>query len=345
MVLMKHSCVKDVGIHMMVGFRGTVLEEELESLIKDFHIGGVVIFRRNVETPEQLCSLIANAQQFATETMGRHLWVAIDQEGGPVQRLTPPFIQIPSARSLATQGREAVSKWSTKAARELHQIGIHINLAPVLDIVLEGQTHFMTERSLGSDPKQVAQLGEVWIRSLQEQGISATAKHFPGLGHAVSDPHHYAPVIRWGNEEAMAEDFFPFRQAIQAGVHCIMTSHALYPDLDADWPATLSPTINRDWLRTRLGFQGVLLSDDLDMAAVSTHFTFEAMVRQGLEATLDFFLLCQQSSNVELLHRALANVIDQDQNMAELHRRSLERLDRFKALRGIQWPRMALSSS
>jgi beta-N-acetylhexosaminidase len=191
----------------------------------------------------------------------------------------------------------------------------------------------MTERSLGSDPKQVAELGEIWIKTLQEQGISATAKHFPGLGRAVLDPHHHAPTIRWENEEVMAGDLFPFRQAVKAGVHCVMTSHALYPDLDVQWPATLSPAINRDWLRNRLGFQGLLLSDDMDMDAVSAHYTFEEIARQGLEATLDFFLLCQQSSNVELLYRAIANVIDYDQSMADLHRKSLARMDHFRALR------------
>jgi beta-N-acetylhexosaminidase len=265
--------------------------------------------------------------------MGRHLWVAIDQEGGPVQRLIPPFIQLPSARNMATQGPEAISEWSARAASELRKIGIHINLAPVLDVVPEGRTHFMTERSLGSDSKQVAQLGRIWIKTLQEQGISATGKHYPGLGRAALDPHHYAPVIRWENDEAMEEDLLPFRQAITAGVHCIMTSHALYPDMDGNWPATLSPTINHEWLRNRLGFQGILFSDDMDMASVSARYTFEEMARQGLDATLDFFLLCQQTSNIELLHRALADAISRGQNMAGLHRRSLMRIDRFKALR------------
>jgi len=334
MIVQKHRWEKDIGMHLLVGFSGTTLEEELKSLIKDFRIGGVVIFRRNIESPEQLQTLLAETQQFAAETMGRHLWVAIDQEGGPVQRLIPPFIQLPSARDLATQGPEAISEWSARAARELRKLGIHINLAPVLDVVPEGKTHFMTERSLGSDPKQVAQLGQIWIKALQEQGISATGKHYPGLGRSALDPHHHAPVIRWENDEAMAEDLLPFRQAIQAGVHCIMTSHAFYPDMDSNWPATLSPTINLEWLRNRLGFQGVLFSDDMDMAAVSARYTFEEMARQGLGATLDFFLLCQQTRNVELLHCALADAIDGDQNMADLHRRSLMRIDRFRALRG-----------
>jgi beta-N-acetylhexosaminidase len=324
---------KDIGVHLLVGFNGKTLDEELKSLIKDFHIGGVVIFKRNVQDPEQLQILLAEAQEFAQEWLGRSLWVAIDQEGGPVQRLIPPSTQLPSARELAALGPEAIRAWSAKAACELRKLGVHINLAPVLDVVPEGPAHFMTERSLGADAKHVAHLGEVWIKALQKEGISATGKHYPGLGRAASDPHHYAPVIHWETDEAREEDLLPFRHAIQMGVHGIMTSHALYPALDPEWPATLSPLINHEWLRNRLGFPGLLFSDDLDMAAVAARYSFEETVRQGLQATLDFFLLCQQAQNIERLYRAMADTIRHDRALRDLHLRSLQRMERFQSIR------------
>jgi beta-N-acetylhexosaminidase len=333
MTLEQHRRHANIGRHLMVGFSGTTLEEELKFLIREFHVGGVVLFRRNVASPEQLQALVADAQEYAQERMGRRLWVAIDQEGGPVQRLVPPFPQLPSARNLAALGPEAIAVWAGRAASELRRVGIHINLAPVLDVVPEGNPHFMAERSLGSDPEQVAHLGEIWIRALQEQGISATGKHYPGLGRAESDPHHYAPVIRWETDEAVADDLIPFRRAIQAGVHCIMTSHALYPALDAKRPATLSMIINHEWLRNRLGFQGVLFSDDLDMAAMSERHTFEEMARLGLRATIDFFLTCQQTRNIEPLYRALVEAVNHDRALAELHQGSLLRMDRLGSLR------------
>ncbi len=138
----------------MVGFGGTTLEEELKYLIRAFHIGGVVIFKRNVTGPEQLQALLTEAQEYARETMGRTLWVAIDQEGGPVQRLLPPFTQLPSARELAARGPDAISEWAARAASEMRSSGIDINLAPVLDVVGEGESQFMAERSLGSDPRR-----------------------------------------------------------------------------------------------------------------------------------------------------------------------------------------------
>jgi|WetSurMetagenome_2_1015567.scaffolds.fasta_scaffold05743_3 beta-N-acetylhexosaminidase len=333
MISQQHRLQENIGMHLMVGFNGTTLEEELKSLIRDFQVGGVVLFKRNVASPEQLQALVAEAREYAREKLGRRLWVAIDQEGGPVQRLIPPFPQLPSARALATLGPGAIAEWSHRAATELRRIGVHINLAPVLDVVPEGKPHFMAERSLGSDSEQVARLGEVWIKALQEQGISATGKHYPGLGRAESDPHHYASVIRWETDTAIAEDLLPFRRAIHAGVHCIMTSHALYPALDAERAATLSPAINREWLRKRLGFQGVLFSDDMDMAAVSERYPFEEMARQGLRATLDFFLLCQETRNIEPLYRALAEAVAQDRELAALHHESLQRIDRLASLR------------
>lgn len=317
------------GRQLLVGFHGTGLEEELKLLIKNFQIGGIVLFKRNVANPEQLTTLLREAQDYARQTIGRPLWVAIDQEGGPVQRLIPPFLRLPSARELAAGGEVAVREWSARAAAELHQLGIHINLAPVLDVAPEDPSHFMAERSLGQEPKTVARLGAVWIEALQSHGISATGKHYPGLGRAKLDPHHHAPVIRWESEEAMAADLLPFREAIRAGVHGIMTSHAFYPALDADWPATLSPAINADWLRQRLGFDGILFSDDLDMAAVSGRYSFEEIARQSLQATIDFFLLCQTSRNIEPFYCALADAIKHDERLAALHHQSLERIDRL----------------
>jgi len=329
-MLSKEQRKRDVGIHLLVGFRGLTFEEELKSMVKDFNVGGIVLFRRNIESPGQLKLLIEQAQEFARETLGRPLWVAIDQEGGPVQRLIPPsFTRLPSARELASEGPQAIKKWTSIAAGELRQMGIQINLAPVLDAPPEGSSHFMEERSLSSNPETTAPLGNLWIQTLQENGVSATAKHYPGLGLAESDPHHFAPVIRWHNEAMMHRDLLPFRSAIDAGVHCVMTSHALYPFLDPDWPATLSPKVNDEWLRRRLGFKGALLSDDMDMAAVSEKYSWAEMVRQGLFSSIDFFLLCQRQENLAPFYQTLTEAIDHDPALADCHKSSLSRIEQL----------------
>jgi len=327
------------GIHLMVGFRGVRLEEELEGLIRDHHIGGAVLFRRNVEDPEQLRELVRSARECALSHLGRPILLAIDQEGGPVQRLkSPPFERLPSARVLAKEGPESVRGWAGIAARELKSLGIHINLAPVLDVLPEDHAeHFMAERCLGSDPVRVAELGRAWIEALQREGVSATAKHFPGLGHAESDPHHDATVIHWENEASTERDLEPFRQAVAGGVHCVMTSHSLYPAVDAEWPATLSPTLCCQWLRHRLGFDGVLLSDDLDMAAVSRQFTWETVARQGILATVDFFLLCQNPGHIGPFALELGGWLARSPELAALHDRSVGRIERLHRRLGLAW--------
>ncbi len=327
------------GIHLMVGFRGVRLEEELEGLIRDHHIGGAVLFRRNIENPEQLRELVRSARECARRHLGRPILLAVDQEGGPVQRLkSPPFERLPSARALANEGRESVRGWAATAARELKSFGMHINLAPVLDVLPEDHSeHFMAERCLGSDPLQVAELGCAWIEALQQEGVSATAKHFPGLGHAQSDPHHYATVIQWANEASTERDLEPFRQAVAHGVHCVMTSHSLYPAVDAEWPATLSPTLCSQWLRHRLGFDGVLLSDDLDMAAVARRFTWETVARQGILATIDFFLLCQNPENIGPFALELTGWLGRSPELAALHDRSVSRIETLYRRLGLTW--------
>jgi beta-N-acetylhexosaminidase len=318
-----------IGAHLLVGFHGTTAAEELAILIQEFCIGGIVLFKRNVENPHQLRTLLEEARAIALKTLGRPLWVAIDQEGGPVQRLVAPFTQLPAAHAVAQQGAEAVREWAGAAAGELRDTGIHINFAPVLDVVADPKTHFLGDRALGSDPEKVARLGQIWIHALQENGVSATAKHYPGLGQAELDPHHYAPVIHWASGEMRERDLLPFRAAIQEGVHCFMTSHALYPDLDPVWPATLSPVINHDWLRKKLGFQGVLCSDDLDMAAVCDRYAWAELARQGLLASLDFFLLCQRPEHLEPFMQALWDGIRSQLALDDAHRQSLARLRRF----------------
>ncbi len=315
------------GIHLFLGFRGTDPEEELKHLITEYHPAGIVLFKRNIENPGQLTALLSEAQAFAGEQMNRPLLVAIDQEGGKVQRLTPHFTSLPSAKALAEEGPEAVIRWAGICAADLNQIGIHINFAPVLDIVPRGRDHFMESRSLGSVPGAVADLGRIWIETLQANRISATAKHFPGLGRAELDPHHFSPLIQGDSLEEFRRHLIPFQAAIKAGVNCVMTSHAVYPSVDPGRPATLSPEINRTCLRERLGFGGLLFSDDLDMAAISENYPPDSIVREGLACSTDFFLLCQKRESIEPFVSSLSAMLSSDAQLQQYHAATVQRFN------------------
>lgn len=323
------------GIHIFAGFKGYHPEEELYYLIKHIRPGGIVLFRRNIEEAGQVKNLIASAQAYARDELGRPLLVAIDQEGGTVQRLSPYFTRLPSAETLASQGTPAIVRWTTTAAADLRDIGIQINFAPVVDIVPENPSHFMFSRSLGSTPEIVSQHARTWINALQEHGISATAKHFPGLGRAALDPHHFAPVITEDSPEQFRRHLIPFQAAIDAGVHCMMTSHAVYPAIDPEGPATLSRVINNTWLRQRMGFKGVLFSDDLDMAAICENYSTKSIVIRGLESSIDCFLLCQKSEALEPFYRELHDTIHGDGAIRNAH--TLSR-DRISALFRLHFP-------
>jgi beta-N-acetylhexosaminidase len=315
------------GIHLFIGFRGVDLEEELKGLIREYRPGGIVLFKRNIEGREQLINLVTGAQSFALEELGRPVFFAIDQEGGSVQRLTPHFTSIPSASELAGQGAEAVRQWAAKCAADLRQIGIQIDFAPVLDIVADEANHFMGSRSFGATPAIVSDLGTVWIETLQANGISATAKHFPGLGRAELDPHHFSPVIADKATDGFHFDLIPFAAAIRAGVNCVMTSHAVYQAVDPDQPATLSREINLRWLRQRLGFGGVLFGDDLDMAAISDNYSPEEIAFRGLSCATDFFLICQKSERIEPMYRALADLLYWDRSLQQFHLDTVKRVE------------------
>jgi beta-N-acetylhexosaminidase len=321
--------MSDAGIHFFLGFRGVSLEEELKYLIREYRPGGIVLFKRNIEGRAQLKTLVSSAQALAMEELKRPVFFAVDQEGGSVQRLSPHFTSIPSARSIAELGRGAVAHWAAACAADLREIGIQINFAPVLDIVSEGKEHFMESRSFGSDPAIVSDLGTIWIETLQENGISATAKHFPGLGLAELDPHHFAPVIADESEDDFQLHLVPFRSAVGAGVNCMMSSHAVYAAVDGVRPATLSHEISYRWLRERLGFGGVLFADDLDMAAISENYSPEEIAFLGLSCSTDFFLLCQKSGSIEPMYRALSDGLNRNSSLQGFHSDTIRRLEKL----------------
>ena len=322
--------MREAGIHLFLGFRGAGLEEELRYLIREYRPGGIVLFKRNIEDRAQLKTLVSSAQALAMEELDRPVFFAIDQEGGSVQRLSPHFTFIPSARSMAEGGREAVAQWAAVCAADLREIGIQINFAPVLDIVGDGKEHFMWPRSFGSIPTTVSDLGTIWIETLQANGVSATAKHFPGLGRAQLDPHHFAPVIADDSEDDFQLHLIPFRSAIGAGVNCMMSSHAVYPAVDGSRPATLSHEIGYRWLRERLGFGGVLFSDDLDMAAICENYSPEEIAFLGLSCSTDFFLLCQESASIEPLYKALSDQLDRNRSLQSFHSGTIQRLEKLR---------------
>lgn len=238
--------------------------------------------------------------------------IAIDQEGGTVARLTAPlFAQFADAREYAQSPdpEKKLGDYAATCGHELRQVGINLNFAPVLDICPERQNFFMERRSLGEDPRQVARLGSLVIKIMQEQGVAACAKHFPGLGGAKLDPHLLLPVVERSRME-LEEDLVPFQGAVAAGVAAIMTSHTVYPHLAPDIPATLSAVILTEILRQKMDFQGVVVTDDLEMGAIENEMAVADAALAAFQAGADLLLICHDHEKVKRAWNKLATACD-----------------------------------
>ena len=295
--------VLSLGQLFMVGLPGFVLDDSTRRLIEEFRINNFIYFKRNVESPEQLKKLSEDLHKACIQNNLGPPLIAIDQEGGSVTRLAPPFTQFPDARVLAESENpeNALGDFARVCSRELRDIGVNYNLAPVLDVCDAGKEYFMEKRSLGGDPEVVGKLGTHVIKEMQAKGIAACAKHFPGLGAAVVDPHLELPYVAKTEPLIRTQDILPFQQAVAAGVASIMTSHTIYHHLDPGNPATLSRKILTDLLRNELGYDGVIITDDLEMGAIEKEGDLGEAALQAFAAGADLLLICQ-SHERQLMH-------------------------------------------
>ncbi|MBW2063763.1 MAG: beta-N-acetylhexosaminidase [Deltaproteobacteria bacterium] len=301
-----------IGQLFMVGIPGYELDEETRSLIRRYNIGGVILFSRNIKDPVQLAYLTMDIQQEAIETNKIPLFIAVDQEGGKVARLKEPFTQFPgnSAIGASENPLDEADRFAKITAKELRLVGINMNLAPVLDVKTGELERHLSGRIFGEDPRVVSKLGRAVIRTLQENGIMAVAKHFPGLGQARVDPHQDLPVIDIQPEEIEKNNLAPFKEAIAQGVCGIMTSHAVYKVLDPAQPATMSRAIVTGLLREKMGFQGLVITDDLEMGAVRRHKAVPQGAAAAFEAGADILLICKdQTLFLESLRLMRSNIL------------------------------------
>jgi beta-N-acetylhexosaminidase len=290
MILRMRDIRRHIGQLAVVGFNGHVLPAEVRQIAREFDLGGVTFFARNVQEPEQVADLSRESQALATEIP---LWVSVDQEGGRVARLKRPFTEWPPMQTLGRAGDEALAERFARAlATELKAVGISLDYTPVLDVLTNPKNPVIGDRALAERAEDVARLGVVIIRTLQAEGMAACGKHFPGHGDTSVDSHFDLPLIEHPPDRLEAVELVPFKAAIAADVACIMTAHILIPALDEQHPATLSPAIVDGWLRKKLGFNGVILTDDMAMKAISGRYGLGEASVQAIAAGCDGVLMC-----------------------------------------------------
>lgn len=301
------SLKEKVGQLFVCGFGGHEPTDGIRQLIRDYGLGGVVYFRRNLSDAAQVKRLTSALQAEASVP----LFVCIDQEGGMVVRLEEGVTVMPGAMTVGAAGE---ADWAYEAARwsgaELREIGINMNFAPCLDVNNNPANPVIGVRSYGEDPRHVAKLGVAAIRGYQESGVAAVAKHFPGHGDTASDSHLELPVVPHRRDRLDEVELLPFRAAIEAGVDAIMTAHVVFPAYEPDGrPATLSRRILTGLLRERLGYEGVVVTDCLEMNAIAetvgiARGAVEA-VKGGADLVLVSHRLDRQVAALEAVYEAV----------------------------------------
>ncbi len=287
-----------IGQHLVLGFEGTSPSDDFLRLLKEEEIGGVILFKRNVENRKQVRDLITTLK----EARGAPLLVSVDHEGGRVFRLPAPFTELPPAREFGlyyerTQDHALIEAIAELIAVELKSVGFNLNYAPVLDIDTCPENPIIGDRAFHQDPSIVAEVACAFIRGFERADLISCGKHFPGHGDTREDSHLTLPRVDTAETVLRERELQPFRMAIANGVPTLMTAHVLYSALDEACCGTLSQPINNDLLRDELGFEGVLFSDDLFMkgiAADSTHVPVAAL--QSIRAGCDMLLLCHDEA-------------------------------------------------
>jgi beta-N-acetylhexosaminidase len=292
--------VRRVGQRFMIGFEGLEASPDVKELIRGFGVGHVILFARNIEGPEQVAGLSRELQETARDA-GHDvpLLIAVDQEGGRVARMGPPWTVWPPQRALGRIGSEDMARAEDLARRmgaalaaECASAGIKCDFAPNMDVDTNPDNPIIGNRSFGDDPERVGRLGAAMIQGLQGGGVIASAKHFPGHGDTSVDSHLDLPVVEQSRSRLMDVEIRPFRRAVAADVATVMMAHVLFPELDPELPASLSPAIVDAILRRDLGYKGVVFTDDLEMKAVADRFTPDKSAVLAMQAGCDIVPVC-----------------------------------------------------
>lgn len=322
------STEEKVGQLLVAGLPDTRPGEVGATLIRDYHVGGIILFRHNIEDSGQLAGLINGLK----ELNGDHvpLFFCVDQEGGRVDRMPYELERTPKALTVGNAGAEAAEAYGALLAQECAAFGFNMNFAPCLDIWSNPENSVIGDRALGQDAKRVSDLSRVVLDAMLEPGnVVPVLKHFPGHGDTAADSHTDLPVVSKTREELWQSELVPFQRALsrlgpgedpEQPLPAVMMGHILLTELDAERPSSLSPAVVDGLLREGVGYDGVVVTDDLTMGAVSNTYSLDEAVVMAVEAGCDLLLVSNELSNLETARSALLAAL-------ESGRISQERLD------------------
>lgn len=305
------SIEEKVGQLLIFGIGGRQVGSVPKAHITKRFVGGLILYDRNIRVPAQVAALTVGLQQVAQQTPNAiPLFIAIDQEGGTVARLRKGATVLPGNLALgATRSKALAAKAGELTAIELAAVGVNFNFAPVMDINTNPNNPVIGVRSYGESSDLVSELGTAYIRGLQRNGVLATAKHFPGHGDTSVDSHKKLPIVRHDKKRVNTVELAPFRAAIKANVAAIMSAHILYPALDNEMPATLSYPILTRYLRQLLGYNGLIITDDLEMKAIDDQYEIGEAAVLAIQAGADMVIVASTLKKQQRVYNALRQAV------------------------------------
>lgn len=322
------SQTEKLGQMVMIGIQGTKVDDDSLYMLNQYHMGGVILFDRNMENPEQVKQLTSDLQAQSNEKVP--LFIGIDEEGGDVVRMAEKLTPPPSQKEIGATGDiEQAKTWAIKTAKSLKDMGINVNFAPVADVGSNDK------RSYSTDTNTVIDFVRAATKGYQQENIIYSLKHFPGIGKGRVDSHVDSSSIDVAKEVLMTEDIIPFKTIIDENDpndYFILVSHLKYPALDEEYPASLSSKIMTDLLRNELGYKGIIITDDMEMGAVANHNDFRSIGVKAVKAGVDIVLVCHEYEHQQEVYLGLLDAVNSGEISQERIDESVKRIIKVKLL-------------
>ncbi len=322
------SQTEKLGQMVMIGIQGTKVDDDSLYMLHQFHMGGVILFDRNMKSPEQVKQLTSDLQAQSNEKVP--LFIGIDEEGGDVVRMAEKLTPPPSQKEIGATGDiEQAKTWAIKTAKSLKEMGINVNFAPVADVGSNDK------RSYSTDTNTVIDFVRAATKGYQQENIIYSLKHFPGIGKGKVDSHIDSSSIDVVKEVLMTEDILPFKTIIdenEPNDYFILVSHLKYPALDEEYPASLSSKIMIDLLRNKLGYKGIIITDDMEMGAVANHNDFRSIGVKAIKAGADIVLVCHEYQHQQEVYLGLLDAVNSGEISQERIDESVKRIIKVKLL-------------
>jgi beta-N-acetylhexosaminidase len=298
-----------IGQLAIIGFDGTEMNDNIKELIQNYHVGGVIFFKENITSRSQTLSLVEAMNNYNGNAVP--LFLAVDEEGGRVSRIPSEYLKLPSSGYIGKKNNEVLSnKVGEALGDEVGSLGLNLDFAPVLDINSNPKNPIIGDRAFGNNADLVSRLGLSTMKGIQSKGIISAVKHFPGHGDTSVDSHKGLPLVNNDLTRLRSFELIPFKKAIDNGADMVMVAHILLPKLDSQYPASLSKNVITDLLRKELGFNGVIITDDMTMGAITLNYDINKAAVTSLKAGSDIVLVCHDFNKEKTVLDSIRNAVN-----------------------------------